>query len=233
MTAPDEDESYLAARSLLGQMVLGHRLTQLVGLAARLRIADAFGDEERSADDIAARGDTSIHTTTRLLRALAALGLLTEVSPGRFTLTTAGALLRSDRADSLHGFVRMFTDPVMTRAWDQLEVSIRTGRTAFDELFGADFFGYLKTQPELSAIFNASMSQHTRLVGPLVAQSYDFGRLHMVADVGGGDATLLAAILEEHSGTRGVLFDTAEGGAQAEATLDWRGAGRPVHGRGR
>lgn len=127
---PGEEGSFVAARSLISQMVLGHRQTELVGLAARLKLADAFGGEERSADAIAAGCDLPRNTTNRLLRALAAIGLLTEHRPGRFRLTATGSLLRTDRPDSVHGFVRMFTDPVMTRAWGELEASIRTGSTA-------------------------------------------------------------------------------------------------------
>jgi hypothetical protein len=38
-------------------------------------------------------------------------------------------------------------------------------------------------------------------------------------DVGGGDGTLIAAILRSHPALRGILFDTAAGLAQAEQTL--------------
>lgn len=67
------------------------------------------------------------------------------------------------------------------------------------------------------------MSQHTRVVGPVVAQHYDFSRFHTVADIGGGDATLLAAILVEHPRLTGILFDTTEGSAQAHATAQSAG----------
>jgi hypothetical protein len=38
----------------------------------------------------------------------------------------------------------------------------------FDDEFGADLFAYLDARPELSALFNASMSQGTR---PTAARS--------------------------------------------------------------
>jgi hypothetical protein len=37
--------------------------------------------------------------------------------------------------------------------------------------------------------------------------TFDFGRFGTVVDVGGGNGTLLAAILARHPATRGVLFD--------------------------
>lgn len=147
---------------------------------------------------------------TRLLRALAAIGLLTE-KPEGFALTPAGTLLRTGTPDSMNEFVRMFTDPAILGAWQELDSSIRTGKPAFDSVFGTDFFSHLKTRPELSAQFNASMSQGTRLTAATLPSLYDFGRFRTLVDVGGGDGTLLAAILREHPNLRGILFDTPEG----------------------
>lgn len=118
---------------------------------------------------------------------------------------------------------RMFTDPVMLRGWDLLDESVRTGETTFDTVFGTDFFGHLKEHPELSASFNEAMSQGTRLTAATVPHHYDFGRFHTLVDIGGGDGTLLASVLREHPNLRGVLFDTAEGLAQAPRRLAQEG----------
>ena len=111
--------------------------------------------------DPAAEGAAHPQAMHRLLHVLAGLGLLADRGAAGFAITSTGALLRTDRPDSLHSFVRMFTDPAMIASWRRLEDSVRTGRTAFDEVFGTHFFGYLEQNPELSALFNASMSQGT------------------------------------------------------------------------
>jgi hypothetical protein len=113
----------------------------------------------------------------------------------------------------------MFTDPAMLRAWEHLDDSVRTGHTAFEHVYGKDFFAYLKDNPELSALFNAAMSQGTRATADALPMHYDFGRCKTVVDVGGGDGTLITAILRTHPAVRSILFDTAEGLAQAEQTL--------------
>ncbi|MFC3995041.1 ArsR family transcriptional regulator [Nocardiopsis sediminis] len=218
MGEPD-GESAADARKKLSDLVFGAMAAHVVGLATRLRLADAIGDRERSADDLAAEYGLPPATVHRVLRALAALEVLTENSPGRFSLAPAGTLLRSDSADSVYALTRAFTDPVMLRAWERLDHSVETGRTAFDEVFGTDFFDHLKGEPELSALFNAAMSQATRRAAAVLPDAYDFGRFHTVMDIGGGDGTLLREILRRHSGLRGIVFDSEAGAAQAGDTF--------------
>lgn len=219
VTESGHEAAHVAARMKLSQLEFGHMATQVVGVAVQLKLPDAIGDHERSAEELASEYDTPPQTMNRLLRALAALEVLTENSPGRFTLTQVGSLLRTDRPDSMHAFTRIRTDPAIMQSWQRLDFSVRTGRTAFDEVFGTDFFSHLKIQSAMSALFNAAMSAGTRAVADTLPSHYDFGRFHTVADIGGGDGTLIAAILAEHPPLRGILFDSAEGLTQAEDTL--------------
>lgn len=63
------------------------------------------------------------------------------------------------------------------------------------------------------------MSAVASAVATRLADAYDFGRFARVADLGGGDGTLLATILPRHPSVRGVLFDLAHVVAGADATL--------------
>ncbi|MFG2141442.1 methyltransferase [Streptomyces sp. NPDC048650] len=206
-------------REVLTRIAYGAMASHTLGAAVRLRIVDLIGDGTVTAADVAAQCAARPQAMGRLLRALAGLGLLAERAPGRFAVTPAGALLRSDGPGSLHSFARMFTDPTMLRAWEHLEDSVRTGEPAFDALFGKDFFGHLAEHPELSAEFNAAMGQATRDTAALLPAVFDFGRFTTVADIGGGDGTLLAAILRAHPSLTGIVFDLREGLAQAADTL--------------
>jgi O-methyltransferase domain/Dimerisation domain len=206
-------------RGRLVGLVFGAMAAQVLSTAARMGIADRLGDDERSGPQLAADLGTDAKTLTRLLRAMAALGLLTETEPGSFKLTDLGALLRCDRPDSMHSFVQMFSDPAMLGAWRELEHAVRTGETTFDRIHGTTFFGYLAERPELSAQFNAAMRQGTALTAQQLPDAYDFSRFRTVADIGGGDGTLLAAVLSAHPHLSGILFDTAEGLAQADDTF--------------
>lgn len=211
--------SDIDARRVLMNLVFGSMSAQVVGACVKLGVTDALTEGERSAEEVAAACGTPTGTMHRLLRAATALGLAVEREAGRFALTTAGSMLRSTGQGSLSTFARVFTDPVMVTAWHRLDEAVRTGGTTFEQAFGTAFFDHLKTEPELAASFNAAMSQGTHVVAALLPTAYDFGRLETVADIGGGDGTLLAAVLSRHEGLRGVLFDTAEGSAEAEDVL--------------
>ncbi|MCX4679635.1 methyltransferase [Streptomyces sp. NBC_01433] len=142
-----------------------------------------------------------------------------------FALTPHGALLRTDRPDSVAEFVGMFLDPTMVSAWGHLDDSVRTGRVAFDDLFASDFFGFLAKHPVLSRAFNASMRQGTRATAAILPSVLDLDGATSITDVGGG--TLLAAILPARPHLRGVLFDSPQGSAESGPVLDAVGvAGR-------
>jgi O-methyltransferase domain len=207
------------ARGHLVQLVFGQMAGQVLASGVRLGLADLIGDAERPGTELAAATGTDAGALTRLLRALAALDIVTETSSGTFRLTDTGALLRTDRPDSVAAFVRMFSDPAMLAAWTELDDAVRTGDTTFDKIFGVGFFEHLSADLEMSALFNASMRQGTRMTAQVLPAHYDFGRFDTVADIGGGDGTLIAEILRAHPGLSGIIYDTAEGLAQAGATL--------------
>ncbi|WP_280409886.1 methyltransferase [Nocardia brasiliensis] len=215
----------IADRDLIVRLAFGSFAAQTLRSAIELKIFPLLGSTPRQAAEVAAAAGTAPEPTLRLLRALAGLGLLAEHEPGSFTSTSAGALLDPGNPESLTSFVRMFTDPAIIRAWEHLDGSIRTGDIAFDRVFGTDFFSHLAERPELSAEFNAAMSQAVAETAAALPTAFDFGRFHSVTDVGGGDGTLLAAVLAAHPGLRGVVFDTEEGLAQAPKTLADNGVG--------
>jgi hypothetical protein len=210
-------------RDLIVRLAFGSMAAQTLRAAVRLRVVELIGDRRRRSADVADDAGADPRTMTRLLRALAALGLLEEHTAGSFSVTPAGALLDHRRPDSLTSFVRMFTEPAIVRAWEHLDGSVRTGDVAFDTVFGTDFFSHLSRDPELSAEFNAAMSQAVAETAAVLPYAYDFGRFTTVTDVGGGDGTLLAGVLDAHPGLTGVVYDTAEGLAQAPTTLELHG----------
>ncbi|MEN8655566.1 methyltransferase [Streptomyces sp. 21So2-11] len=196
---------------------------QTLRAAVRLRVIELIGDTPRRADEVAADAGAESPPMNRLLRALSSLGLLREHTPGLFSVTPAGSLLDPRRPGSLTSFVRVFTDPVAIRAWEHLDGSIRTGDVAFDAVFGTDFFSHLAQHPELSAAFNVAMSQASAGTAAALPYAFDFGRFTSVTDVGGGDGTLLAGVLDAHPSLAGVVYDTAEGLAEAPKTLQQHG----------
>jgi hypothetical protein len=205
------------------RLVFGTMAAQTLGAAARLGIVDVLGDGERAAGDVAADCGAQPQTVLRLLRAMAGLELLAEPRPGIFRVIPAGHLLGTRHPGSLATLAKVFTDPQMVRAWENLAEAVRTGEPAFPHVFGKGFFERLEEFPELSAQFNASMSEATRATAAVLPEYYDFGRHGTVVDVGGGDGTLLAAVMRAFPSVRGIVYDTPHGLAQAAGTMERAG----------
>lgn len=210
-------------RAALIERIGGYMTAHSMGAAAELGLADLIKDDVRSSADLAVESGTHEPSLRRLLRTLVAVGLATEPEPGRFGLTEVGSQLRSDSPDSLHAFVRMFCHPILFQSWQGLGHAIKTGERAFDHVFGAGFYEHIATLPAVSALFNVAMSEESRIAAGQVAAGYDFSGVRKVVDLGGGDGTLLAAILTASPETQGIVVDSASGVAEAPAVLEKAG----------
>jgi hypothetical protein len=104
-------------------------------------------------------------------------------------------------------------------AWNDLTTSIRTGEPAFRRVHGKSFFEHLESAPDHAAAFDHAMHgvSSTETAGLLA--SYDFAGARVLVDVGGGDGTLLRAILGKHPALRGVVYDLEHVVARTRAHL--------------
>lgn len=188
------------------QMLTGYWVSASLALAAKLGIADLLKDGPKTADVLAGSTRTSARPLYRLLRALASVGVFAEDEQGRFANTELSECLRADVPFSQRGMAIMNGDEHF-RAWAELEYSIRTGRTAFDEVFGKPVFDYLAEHPEQAKIFDEAMVGVHGRESAAMCDAYDFGGFRTLVDVGGGNGSLLWTVLERTPGLRGVLYD--------------------------
>ncbi|WP_406630727.1 methyltransferase [Amycolatopsis sp. WGS_07] len=207
------------ARGTLLRRLFGSRITEVVALMAKLDLADAIGDGVADVGDLARACDIPAPQLHRLLRALVSLGMCVEAGPGKVSLSETGALLRKDCPGSMYEFARFHTAAETTRPWQRLEHSLRTGKPAFDEVFGSPLYDHLGAHPEMSARFGAAMGDESRAAAEAIAAQHDFSGCRMVTDIGGGDGTLITAILRGNPGLQGTIFDTEEGAAPAVERL--------------
>ncbi|WP_411075708.1 methyltransferase [Streptomyces sp. cmx-4-7] len=219
MTTHTDSADKLALRNTLIEGIGGYMTAHSIGVFAELGIADLIKDGVRGSDELAAESNTHEPSLRRLLRTLTAVGLATEPEPGRFGLTAVGSQLRSDSPDSLRAFSRMFCHPILLRAWQGLEHSVTTGERAFDHVYGKDFYTYVAEQGAANKLFNEAMGEESRIAAARLAAGYDFSRAEKIVDLGGGDGTLLAAVLPAHPHLKGIVFDSPGGVAEAPEVL--------------
>lgn len=93
-------------------------------------------------------------------------------------------------------------------AFVQLLHSVRTGQAAFPVQFGGrSFWDDLAADPARTASFDAQMGVDVSQDAPLVVDAYDWGSLGSVTDVGGGNGSLLTAMLKAYPTLRGTVVD--------------------------
>jgi len=218
----DQGTEATARRALL-QMVFGFFPAKAVNVAAELGIADHVAGGPRPVQDLAAVTGSDPASLRRLLRALAFLGVLSEPEPGMFGLGPLGGPLRSTADGSVRSLSQLFGGDMVWRSWGDLAASVRTGATAFDDLFGMSAFEYMAANPEVAAMFNEAMAEGTRMVVPGIVEAYDFAPFTTIADLGGGDGTLVAAVLAATPGLQGILFDVPAGSRDAKRVLEAAG----------
>jgi hypothetical protein len=207
----------------LRRLVNGYQVTQAVHVAATLGIADLLRGGPRSSAELAAATETHAPSLHRVLRALAALGVLHEGDDGRFSLTAIGDCLRSDADEPVGGWADYVGRPVHFQAWGALLHAVRTGENAFALVHGTDVWEYRAQHPQDGAVFDRAMTDVSRRANAHLLEAYDLGGFGLVVDVGGGHGALMAAVLGAHPQLRGVVFDQPHVVAGAPEVLEAAG----------
>ncbi|MDX1500783.1 MAG: methyltransferase [Thermoanaerobaculia bacterium] len=201
------------------EILLGRSLARSVSVAAELALADRLARGAVTVSDLAVSAGVHEEALYRLLRALAAFGIFRELDGRRFENSELSEPLRGDHPGSLRAQAEWIDGPLCWGAWGRLDHSVRTGRPAFDEVFGMPWFEYLEQSAPDRERFDAAMGAATRGTARAVAEAYDYSGVETLVDVGGGRGDLLAAILERHPSVGGVLMDRPEVVRRASARL--------------
>jgi len=194
--------SGLAPEERLWDLIRGALGTRALAVVADLRVADALAGGARRIEDVAHEVGADADTLHRLLRALASDGVFAEEEHGTFRNTEASELLRRD---GWNDFAHLFGG-----AWHRTAGELdATGEAPFPRIFRTDFWTWLAAHPAERAAFDHAMEQgKERRVERLAALEWRGDET--VVDVGGGNGSLLVALLRHHPGMRGIVFDLPE-----------------------
>lgn len=186
----------------LWNLMRGALVTRALAIVADLRIADALAGGPRPVTELAAETGADADSLRRFLRALASDGVFAEVSPGVFANTDASELLRREGWDD---FAHL-----LGGAWHRAAGELGTsGEASFPRIHGTDLWTWLGANPGERAAFDHAMEQgKERRLDRLASVAWRGDET--VVDVGGGNGSLLVALLRRHPGLRGIVFDLPE-----------------------
>ncbi|WP_119730332.1 methyltransferase [Thermomonospora amylolytica] len=211
------------ARHQLVMLTMGRVIAPVIWALTELRVADHLAAGPLPVGELARRTGTDEQVLLRMLRCAAAYQVFAE-RPGReFALTPMSELLRDDVPQSVRDLVLMNGTELFWRPYEAVLHTARTGRPAFEAVFGMPLFDYLETKPDLAGTFHRAMTAVNRGGVDAIAEAIASRPFTRVADIGGGQGYLLAALLERRPDGTGVLFDRPAALEGARALLDERG----------
>ena len=202
-------------------LVNGYRVSQMLAVVAKLRIADHLHSAPRSAAELARLTGAHEDSLYRLLRTVAGFGIFREGAGRVFTLTPLATLLVSETEGSLRLDAEVVGEEWSWRAWGGLLDSVQTGRTAFDSVYGQNTWEWFQEHASASVLFNDWLQGLSRRVADKLLDAIDVTPSSVLVDVGGGHGAMLKALLRRHGSVQGVLFDTPH--VIASACLKWDG----------
>jgi 2,7-dihydroxy-5-methyl-1-naphthoate 7-O-methyltransferase len=178
-----------------------------VRVAATLRLADHIAAGTTTADELAAVTGADADALGRVMDHLVTAGLL-DRTDSDYGLTGLGEQLRDDHPGGVRAWIDLegavgYADLCMV----ELLHTVRTGEAAYPRRYGRPYWEDLAADPARAATFDALMSDRLRADAAAIASAYPWGELGHLVDVGGGDGTLLIAILEAHTDLRGTVVD--------------------------
>lgn len=200
----------VAPQEAMLNLISGFWIARSLYLAAKIGVADLFDDQPKTIAQLAAGTNTDPRSLYRLLRALASIGVFTEVSDQQFALTPLAATLKSDHPASMRYAVMAQMGYDHSLGWSNGLHSLKTGEIAFDQAAGMNIWQHFAQHPEDGHIFSQSMSSMGIAIAQAVTASYDFSQFDTIVDVGGAQGSLISTILQANPHLKGILFDLPE-----------------------
>ncbi len=207
----------------LMHMIHGSRITQLIYVAAKLRIADLLDEGPKNTQEIAQIVGAHPRALYRVMRALSGLGIFSEDEVGYFHMTQLAKPLKTGVPDSLAGYAIMVGEPWSWSVEGELLYSVRTGKPAFAHVHGMDVHDYMNRNIEVTKQFNEAMTSFSSHELEPILNAYDFSQHKTVVDVGGGHGALLAEILKINPEMQGKLFDLRAADEAAISIMEKQG----------
>jgi len=178
-----------------------------VNTACKINLFDALGKTGKTANIIGTELQLHIPSLTILLNALVECGFV-ENKSDQYYISEKGEYLNEFHAESLK-FACMNWAVEHLTAWQNLDISIKTGKSSFETIYGKPFFDYLNEKPEKLENYHKAMFQYALDDYKNLTDIIDFSLHKSVMDVGGGMGAAISQIQKKNPTINCYLFDLA------------------------
>jgi hypothetical protein len=190
------------------RQTIGYCVPAALRAMCRVRVADHLADGPKTLEELASLTECDAHKLFRVLRVATSHDILSRDEDGRYHLTEAGDLLRSDAPMSLREGILLFTSEALWNSTRDLTRALRGTESVFDQVYGS-IWDFWRNNLQEEDDFNAGMASWSAPEVPSLLRTYDFPERGTIVDVGGGNGNILLEILKANPGLHGILYDQA------------------------
>ncbi|XP_020260885.1 caffeic acid 3-O-methyltransferase-like isoform X2 [Asparagus officinalis] len=220
-SADEEMAAFLSAVYIAGAYAVPMTLKAVIELGVLDIIANAGPGRQLSVAEIVSNICTNnaqaATVLDRMLRYLASSSILTcSGTEGagrverRYGLSPVGKLFVGvkDGGASLAPLIIMDQHKARQDSWQELKHAVLDGVVPFEKVHGMKYFECMRSDPELSRIFNNGMSCTSTLILKIAVGGYPgFKGIQKLVDVGGGTGAALQMIVSKFPQMNGINFD--------------------------
>ncbi|GHU55915.1 methyltransferase [Bacteroidia bacterium] len=188
----------------LKNMFTEHWKYLAVNAACKLNLFDAL-EIPMTAKELSEKLSSDERNLATLLKALCSIDFL-KCTNGKFSLTEKSELLTENHPESLKYACMNWAGEHLT-AWQNLDYSIKTGQSAFENLYQSNFFDYLNKHPDKLDNYHKAMFEYARDDYKTLPDLVDFRKHKSIMDIGGGYGAAINAIKSKYPTIECFLFD--------------------------
>lgn len=175
-----------------------------VSTACKLNLFDNL-QEAKTAKQLATELSLNEEKLLLLINALHNANFLKK-NEDLFSINSLSELLIENNPDSLKYACLNWSDEHLT-AWQNLDYTVKTGKSSFEKIYNMSFFDYLNENPEKLHAYHKAMYQYAKEDYKTLPDLIDFSKYKSVMDVGGSYGAALEYIKYKNSDVECVLFD--------------------------
>jgi hypothetical protein len=177
--------------------------------AVHLGVADHLSAGPKSIDVLAKQAGVQEDMLMLLMRVLCTKDVFIEIEEGIFAHTELSRYLQTDIPGSLVSVAEMMRSDWQRKSWtpEALDYTLRTGKSAFEHIFGEGLWDYLAKHPADHATVSNAITSLSTAFNEITAEACDLTGQRSLVDIGGGEGSFLATLLLQHPEVTGTVFD--------------------------
>jgi len=164
--------------------------------ACKLELFDSIASGCNTLSGLSQKHNLKDDVLKSLLHSLVLLNFLSEKA-NIFSLSKKGEQLTETHPQSYKYACMLWGDEHLS-AWQNADFTLKTGRPAFEKLYGMPFFDYLAQKPEKLRIYHRALAEYARDDYQSIAQEIDFSKHSKITDIGGGTGKLLSFVAQKY-----------------------------------